>query len=75
MTGQIDDLWEFKNHIRAVIRQHLAGDCVRHPDKSLEWLRENINQFTENVDRSLAHFAKWIIPIGEKLDAERRDNA
>jgi hypothetical protein len=74
MTGQIDDLWEFKEDIRRIVLKHMTGPTKKHANKAMEWVRVNINKFAESVDRDLDYFAKNVIPVGEKLDAKLEQN-
>jgi hypothetical protein len=74
MTGQIADIWQLKHDIKLVLLKHLTGKCAEHSKKALEWVRPNITTFVESVDRDLDRFARDVIPVGEKLDAELEAN-
>jgi hypothetical protein len=74
MTDQIDDILELKIEIMVLVAKHLTGKCAQHQKKAMEWVRVNINTFVSSVERDLDYFAKNVIPVGEKLDAELREH-
>lgn len=73
MSPNIDDTFEFKQDVLAVLKKHLAGPCKKHFSKAIEWVRPNMRTFVESVERDLNYFAANVIPVGEKLDAEQKE--